>query len=44
MSSIKMRRFIGLGIALVVMGHFLLIGHWVVSYPSWGDDWGFIAR
>jgi len=42
MSSTKMRRFIGLGVAMVLLVHFLLIRQWVVSYPSWGDDWGFI--
>ncbi len=42
MSSTKMRRFIGLGVAMVLLVHFLLIRQRVESYPSWGDDWGFI--
>jgi hypothetical protein len=35
-------RFLGLGLGLVLGLHFFLIGHFVESYPSWGDDWGFI--
>ena len=35
-------RFLGIGLGLVLGLHFFLIGHFVESYPSWGDDWGFI--
>ena len=35
-------RFLGFGLAVVLGLHFFLIGHFVESYPSWGDDWGFI--
>lgn len=42
MGSTNRGLFFGFSLGLLLLVHFLLVGNLVESYPSWGDDWGFI--